>query len=442
MNVQIYKEATQWLVKHRGADLDAREKWEFDAWLRASPQHVRAYLEMSAVWEEVPALDPGWNPPAELLIARARSEDNVLSLDDAVQITKGEPRLRSPFRDPQGAERLEPPDSLEHPIAASDEEGPNDESRLSPMTAEAATALVAPPRKGCVRSEIHRPGAAAYELLLGTRKRPLALVAMLLTALVGITIWHQFSGDTYATAIGEQRTVALADGSTVELDSHSRVRIRYTESRRDVDLLEGQALFQVAHNAARPFIVHSGITSVRDVGTQFDVYRKPTGTVVTVVEGRVSVRASTLRLRSGTQSAGIVNPSNAPQPAPAPYAPRSGGNAIFVETGEQLTVPTVESSRTWSSAEADILKRVNVAAATAWTRHELVFDSSSLADVVEEFNRYNAHQIVITDPGLASVRITGIFSSVDPSLLLKFLRTQPGISIEETGTEIRIGRRR
>lgn len=425
MNVQIYTEATQWLVKHRGADLDAREKWEFDAWLRASPQHVRAYLEMSAIWEEVPVLDSDWNPPAELLIARARSEDNVLFLDDATQITEGEPRRRPP--------RLEPPDSPGHPVAASEGEGLPDEGAHSPMTAGAT---------GDVRSEPRRPGAAACERHPGSRKRPLALVAMLLAAIVGTMIWHQFGGDSYATAIGEQRTVALADGSTVELDSHSRVRIRYTESRRDVELLEGQALFQVTHNAARPFIVHSGITSVRDIGTEFNVYRKPTGTVVTVVEGRVAVHASTLRLRSGTHSSGVVNPSNASRAASASIASRSGGNAIFVQTGEQLTVPAVASSRTWNFAAADVLRHVNVAAATAWTHHELVFDSSSLADVVEEFNRYSAHQLVITDPGLAGVRITGIFSSADPSLLLKFLRTQPGISIEETGTETRIGRRR
>lgn len=425
MNVQIYTEATQWLVKHRGADLDMREKWEFDAWLRASPQHVRAYLEMSAIWEEVPALDSDWNPPAELLIARARSEDNVLLLDDAVQRTQGDPRRPSP--------PLEPPDSLEHPVPASEGEGLRDEDAYSPMTAGT---------KGDVRSEARRPGATAYEPLRGTRKRPLAVVAMLLAAIVGTMIWRQSGGDTYATAIGEQRTVALADGSIVELDSHSRIRIRYTESRRDVELLEGQALFQVTHNATRPFIVHSGITSVRDIGTQFNVYRKPTGTVVTVVEGRVAVSASTLRLRSGTHSSGVGNPSNASRAAPASHAPRNAGNAIFVETGEQLTVPAVASSRTLNSATTDILRHVNVAAATAWTHHELVFDSSSLADVVEEFNRYNAHQLVITDPGLAGVRITGIFSSADPSLLLKFLRTQPGISIEETGTETRIGRRR
>jgi ferric-dicitrate binding protein FerR (iron transport regulator) len=85
------------------------------------------------------------------------------------------------------------------------------------------------------------------------------------------------------------RTLTLEDGSTVELDSGSRIRIAYGGHERQVELLDGQALFRVAHDLTRPFIVHTRATNIQAIGTQFDVYKKDTGTIVTVVEGRVAV---------------------------------------------------------------------------------------------------------------------------------------------------------
>src|SRR5215472_9661459 len=80
MNVQIYEEATHWLIAHRGDGLDRHQKIQFDTWLRRSPQHLQAYLEMSAVWEDVRSLEPGWNPTSNELIEQAHNEDNVLRL--------------------------------------------------------------------------------------------------------------------------------------------------------------------------------------------------------------------------------------------------------------------------------------------------------------------------------------------------------------------------
>src|SRR5262249_53251968 len=97
----------------------------------------------------------------------------------------------------------------------------------------------------------------------------------------------------YSTDIGEQRTIALKDGSRVELNARSKIKVLYSKERRSIELIEGQALFSVAKDPTRPFVVSSGNARVRAVGTQFDLYRKPVGTVVTVVEGRVAVRGDT-----------------------------------------------------------------------------------------------------------------------------------------------------
>jgi transmembrane sensor len=260
-----------------------------------------------------------------------------------------------------------------------------------------------------------------------------ALAAVVLISLGGVAGWYGLYRNTYATDIGEQRSIVLADGSSLELNSRSRVRIRYTQEQRDVDLLEGQALFRVAHEAKRPFVVHSGTTRVLAVGTQFDVYKKAGATVVTVVDGKVEVLVG----------AALATSTDAPRATPLPLAGSKslGSEAVFLAAGEQLTVPAGKPVRATNPSPDDSSQMTNVAAATAWTQHKLVFESAPLTEVAQEFNRYNRRPLVITDPEIASMRISGMFSSADPALILKFLRTQPELTLEETDTEIRISKR-
>jgi transmembrane sensor len=346
---------------------------------------------MSAVWEDVASIDPSLNASADELIARARAEDNIVPLESP-----------SPLRT----------------------RGRGETSRRKRTTPA-----------------------------LGKAGLYYTLAASVLLTLSGIWIYGQ--RDTYSTAIGEQRSIVLNDGSTIELNSRSRVRVRFSDAERDVDLIEGQALFRVAKNPIRPFIVSADGTHVRAVGTQFDVYRKTSSTVVTVVEGKVVVfgephppspssnaekggagvpsssknqNASTLPLQVTAEGSG---PRSGKGEALAPGDSANG--AIFLAAGEQVTVTP--------AAAAPSPKRANVAAATAWTQRSLVFDSSPLTEVAEEFNRYNTRQLVINDPELADIHVSGVFSSVDPALLLKFLRTQPELAVEETDREIRISKK-
>jgi transmembrane sensor len=390
MNTQIYEEASDWIVKNREGDLDAREKKQFDTWLRESPQHLRAYLEMSAVWEDVASIDPGLNAGADELIARARAEGNIVPLESP-----------SPFQ----------------------ARGLGEKSR----------------RRG---TKPPRPTLGRLGLYYG-------LAATVLLSLAGTWLYGQ--RNTYSTGVGEQRSIVLTDGSTVELNSRSRVRVRFSDVERDVELIEGQALFRVAKNPLRPFIVSADGTHVRAVGTQFDVYRKTSGTVVTVVEGEVAVfgEPHTSSSSSNAEKGGAGAPASSQIQSASTVAgegrgPRSGKGevlspgdsahgAIFLAAGEQVTVTRATAAAT--------PKRANVAAATAWTQRSLVFDFSPLTEVAEEFNRYNTRQLVIKDPELASLHVSGVFSSVDPALLLRFLRTQPELVVAETDTEIRISKK-
>jgi len=364
MNTQIYEEASEWVVRHRSDDLDAQARRRFDDWLRQSPQHVSAYLEMSSIWEGVPQIEASLNPNADELIERARPLGNVVSL--------GGSERPDPFLAPAGNE--------------------------------------------------HRAGRA---------KIWYSLAATVIVA-VGIAGWFHHQRGVYATGIGEQRTVTLSDGSVIELNARSRIKVRYGEHERAVDLTQGQALFRVAKDPSKPFIVASNGTYVRAVGTQFDVYRKSAGTVVTVVEGRVAVTDRRSSEPSLAPTPAKATPRGAASDTGAMAASRSNEqNEVLLGAGQQLVIAQALSS---------VPRAANIDAATAWTEQRLVFDYTPLEEVAEEFNRYNHRRLVIEDSGLRMFHISGSFSSTDPTLLLRFLREQPGIQVNETASEVRISR--
>jgi transmembrane sensor len=365
-NTQIYEEACEWFIECRAGDLDDIGRAEFDRWLRKSPEHQSAYLEIAAIWNEGPTLDPANRWDSGTLIAQAAEDSgNVVVLERTPQPTGNTPQHV-------------------HDRSATDK------------PSNAAT-LIPSPRKGKRRG----PQSAAHN-----RRRLFAMAASILVVTATLAIYLLAPRGIYATALGEQRSLALNDGSTVQLNSLSRIRFRYTEKERTVYLLQGQALFHVAKDAARPFIVYVGQTRVRAVGTQFDVYRKANGTIVTVVEGRVAVRGET----------------QGP-------AQRQGEGAILLAAGEQITVTPQAVSKT---------PHPNLASATAWTQRQLVFDSASLTEVADEFNRYNERKLVIDPSALRTLHISGVFSSTDPASLIRFLRDRPGLRVTETPKLIRV----
>lgn len=425
MNTQIYEEATEWLILHRYEDVNAEAKRRFDAWLRESPQHLEAYLEISTIWEDVPALNRDWNPSAVELIARTREAGNVVPL----------------------------------------------ELKTLPGTAAGRGVEVESPLVCVERAAVTIPAYSA-------RTKLLAIAAtVLLTTGTGWLLYAQRG--VYLTDIGEQRTLALEDGSSVELNARTKIRVAYDERTRTIELLQGQALFKVAKDPQRPFIVDSAGTKIRAVGTQFDVYQKTLGTQVTVVEGRVALRTPSER---GGDDAAQSRGSAQPRAANASASSHGGSSLnpipgeLLLSAGEQIliaentptssfaggrqnagTVPTTGETPTPAPLE---VRTANIEVATAWTQQRLVFDFALLTEVAEEFNRYNRRQMKVqcgateTVPvarqtptaappdadGPCNFRISGSFSSTDPTLLLRFLREQVGIVVEETANEIRVFR--
>ena len=390
-NTQIYEEACEWFIECRAGDLDNAARAELDRWLRKSPEHQGAYLEIAAIWNEGPTLDPANRWDLDKLIAQAAEDPaNVIAWE----------RTRSTSHTSQSVpNRTGANERTTAAILPSPPEGGGSHPRLVPLSAA-------------------RTG----------RRRLFAIAASILLATAALATYILTSSGVYATALGEQRSLALSDGSTAQLNSLSKIRIRYSEHERTVDLMQGQALFHVAKDTTRPFVVHIGQTRVRAVGTQFDVYRKADGTIVTVVEGRVAI------LNEGRPSGpkhkgeqGVRDPASSTEVPD--FSQREGDDAIFLTAGEQITVSPKTARKTLHP---------NLAGATSWTQRQLVFDSASFAEIAEEFNRYNERKLVIDPSAFGTLHVSGVFSSTDAASLIRFLRDRPGVRVTETPTQIRV----
>jgi len=177
---------------------------------------------------------------------------------------------------------------------------------------------------------------------------------------------------TYIAEKGGRQTVALADGSSIELNTESEVRVHFNRWRRNVDMIKGEAFFTVVHDAERPFEVRAGNGRIRDIGTAFEVYVKPEQVIVAVQEGIVEVQTAGKRELSA---------------------------------GQQLAFN--------DSGEFQALQDQDVAALTAWRQGNLVFRNRRLDDVLAEVGRYHDTRIRLQNESLGKLRVSGTFHTAE-----------------------------
>jgi transmembrane sensor len=194
--------------------------------------------------------------------------------------------------------------------------------------------------------------------------------------------WVEAQPQVYRTTLGERRVVPLPDGSKVSLDSGSKVRIRYTKEARRLELLAGQARFDVAHDVQRPFSVTARDQTVVATGTAFNVDLMGPKVLVTLIEGHVVVVRT---------------------PPKAVFAPAPKPTSIQLDAGEQLIASI--------SAPPQVLQ-ANLERATAWETGQLAFKDEPLAAVAERVSRYAAHPIHVA-PDAAGLRVSGVFKAGD-----------------------------
>jgi transmembrane sensor len=226
-----------------------------------------------------------------------------------------------------------------------------------------------------------------------------AMAAALLLA-IGVTWMIWMTPQTFETGFGEQRFVQLEDGSGITLNTASKIEVKLTQGHRVIRLLQGQALFDVAHDPSRPFDVYTGNSILRAVGTRFDVDVRPERTTVTIVEGTVSL----------TQGLSEALPQ---------------GNTPLLHVSDRVVIDRNGPGTPEHGVRLD--------ETTSWTRQQLVFNGRALGEVADEFNRYNRERIVIASPELRAEQITGVFKANDPASFLAFLANIPGVRIADDG---------
>lgn len=240
---------------------------------------------------------------------------------------------------------------------------------------------------------------ARWELVgfrLSFSRAVLAALAVAVLAISGTVYW--LHSDVVATGIGELRTLTLEDGTRVHMNADTRLIMRYGKALRQVQLVSGEALFEVTHNPQWPFVVTVDGRQIRDLGTEFDVLSERNLLAVTLVEGKVTV----------TRSAGSGVPSlRGGQPAtgrgPASPAPPIAWKAITLSPGERLTFGANQMPR---------IDRPSLDLVTAWERGQVVLDDTPLADAVAEMNRYS-HSRIFISPAMRSIRVSGLFEVGD-----------------------------
>ena len=239
------------------------------------------------------------------------------------------------------------------------------------------------------------------------RIRPLMFriaAAFAVVAMAGVAAKIYFTEPAarlYTTAIGERKTLTLGDGSQIELNTDTRLRIAAGNTRK-VWLDRGEAFFQIKHDEAHPFFVVAGTHRVVDLGTKFLIRQDSARTEVALMEGSA-------RFESERAKPAILKPGD-----------------VAYATADQLSV-TKRPERA-------------IVNALGWRHGVIIFDRTTLADAAAELNRYNTKQIVILDPAAARLTIHGRFPSNDTAAIVNVAQDVFGLRVETRGNEILISR--
>lgn len=238
-----------------------------------------------------------------------------------------------------------------------------------------------------------------------------------------ISLIQPYPHASYATALGQQQHVVMPDASEIHLNTDSLARVVYSREYRDIFLEEGEALFEVAHDAGRPFRVHVAGNIIRAVGTAFSVRVEKASVKLVVSEGQVDfIPQQLLPPEIAPEDAD----ANAPSPSPAPARRVASLHVARYDNGA-LEVQTVDEQ--------------SMSRSLAWRDGVLAFNGEPLEDVVAEFSRYSSAEFVFDNPSLRKMRIGGYFDAGRVDGLIIALEGSFGIDVsrDEAGRYILSG---
>lgn len=227
----------------------------------------------------------------------------------------------------------------------------------------------------------------------------------------GLLLWMQ--RDSYRTGVGQSQVVRLEDGSTIWLNTDTRLKVRFEAGRRRVLLSRGEAFFSVARDASRPFVVEAGERRIVVTGTQFDVLHSGEEVAVAVLEGHVRVEHQ--QAADGAAGAAAVGA----EPSRAEVRLVAGQEAEFAP-----------------AAAPAVRRNEQVAQKTAWREGRIVLENAALGAALDEVGRYTSTRLVLADPQLRALSITGVFRTGDIDSVLFSLRELYGLRARREGQEL------
>ena len=321
----VRKQAVQWLIAKNSGAWSPADQQALETWLAENNQHAEQYERIQQLWGSMDAF----------------KEKDFPQRQAALQ-----------YRPPTGQ------DNVVH------------------FPGVDTTGISARPKNASSRPIAHPPRRPAHWLKTG-----FAVAASLLLAL-SVQTYRQTGSEHYQTAKGEQKSIFLADGSLIALNTDSEITVELEMFKRKVRLSRGEILLNVSHNPLRPFEVAAGNGKIRDIGTRFNVYSQANRVDVAVLEGEVNIATRNdqeLRLKANQAAAYDANGKLYPAAMPDPQA------------------------------------------LTAWERGKLIFADQALEDVLNQIARYHAVEFEIADPKLRELKISGAFKTANLQLLLETL---------------------
>ena len=260
-----------------------------------------------------------------------------------------------------------------------------------------------------------QPEPVTQSGMFGSGAFKAAVAAVFAFVVVGVLLWPNYTPEavvedsvkSYATTIGEQRLVTLPDNSTVLLNTNSQFNVAYTPEYRDIYLVYGEAHFEVAPNAEKPFRVFAGKSQVLAVGTAFSVYLKKATVEVTVTHGSVaidSIGEPIVESLPEMKAEGVIS-------------------SAIVSAGE-----FAEFNQFEGTIETNTLPEA--ALVPSWHHGQLKFSGEPLEHMVEEISRYSPLSIVILDDELRNLRIGGLFNVGETNKMFEALEDGFGIKAE------------
>lgn len=227
----------------------------------------------------------------------------------------------------------------------------------------------------------------------------LAASVSFLTLFIWLAMPENIEKNSYATLIGQQMDATFDDGSIIHLNTNSHIETEFSDDKRIINLIKGEALFEVAHDPERPFIVYAGDRLVQAIGTKFVVHLESENIQVTVTDGKVKM--SKVALNTKLSDIKELNSAVIQK------------DDIFIAKGEKVVAGSNKTPKLTH------IKPENIERELSWLDGKLIFDNEKLFDVIKEINRYDDIEIVLKDPSLHDIRISGRFDLGDSEALIE-----------------------